>query len=103
MRQRKLPVGSYKYMEREQKCMIVLWKTIVWPKSKHCCHLWLSDKIQAITSIEAPQRTFTSRIQGVGLLRTTLKLLGVDEALTTLVTAEDGKNIFLCLENTISK
>ena len=45
--------------------MVTLWKTMILPKLEYCCQLWSNHTIQDITTLEAIQRTFTSRIQGV--------------------------------------
>ena len=52
------------FRTRSKKCMMTLWKMMVLPRLEYCCQLWSPDKIQDITSLEDPQRTFTSKIQG---------------------------------------
>ena len=53
------------FRTREEKCMLTLWKTLVLPHLEYCCQLWSPHKVQDIIALEAPQRTFTSRISGV--------------------------------------
>lgn len=56
------------FRTREPEYMLTLWKTMVLPKLEYCCQFWSPHKIQDIVTLEAIQRTVTSRIQGVQLL-----------------------------------
>ncbi|XP_076057329.1 uncharacterized protein LOC143034869 [Oratosquilla oratoria] len=51
--------------ERNKEYMLTLWKTLVLPKPVCCCQLWSSHKEGDIAKLEAVQRTFTSRIEGM--------------------------------------
>ena len=53
------------FTTREESCMVTLWKTLIRPKLEYCCQLWSPLTIHDITTIEAIQRTFTSRIYGI--------------------------------------
>ena len=44
--------------------MLTLWKSLVRPRLEYCCQLWSPSKVTEISALEAPQRTFTSKIQG---------------------------------------
>ena len=53
------------FKTREEKCLTTLWKTLILPRLEYCCQLWSPHKLQDIASLEAVQRTFTTRIQGL--------------------------------------
>ena len=50
---------------RDQFSMITLYKSIVLPIIEYCSQLWCPTKIGAIRKLEAIQRNFTHRIQGM--------------------------------------
>ena len=56
------------FTTREKTCMLTLWKSLVLPKMEYCCQLWSPHKTTDIMSIEAIQRSFTSRIAGLNHL-----------------------------------
>ena len=53
------------FQTRNAKCMLTLWKSLILPRTEYCCQLWSPHKVTDIAQIEAPQRTFTSKINGV--------------------------------------
>ena len=56
------------FISREQYVMLTLWKSLVLPRMEYNCPLWNPVKIGEIKSIEAVQRTFTSKIAGMETL-----------------------------------
>ena len=48
--------------------MLILYQTYVRSKTEYCCPLWHNTKISDIQAIESIQRTFTSKIIGMGSL-----------------------------------
>lgn len=53
------------FQTRSERCMPTLWKALVLPRLEYNCQLWSPQKLSEISEVEAPQRTFTSKIQGV--------------------------------------
>lgn len=53
------------FKTRKEKCMLTLRKTLVLPKLEYCCLVWSPHKTQDITTLEALQKTFTGKVQGV--------------------------------------
>ena len=45
--------------------MLTLWKSLILPRLEYCCQLWSPHKIGDITKLEAIQRSFTSKIEGM--------------------------------------
>ena len=56
------------FISRERNVMLTLWKSLVLPRIEYNCPLWNPVKICDIKSLEAVQRTFTSRIAGMNEL-----------------------------------
>lgn len=53
------------FKTREAQTMLTLYKSLVMPLVEYCCQLWCPTNIGQIRIIEAVQRTFTSRIEGL--------------------------------------
>lgn len=53
------------FKTREENCLITLWKTLILPRLEYCCQLWSPHKLQDIVTLEAVQRTFTTKIKGL--------------------------------------
>ena len=53
------------FQTRNAKSLLTLWKFLILPRIEYCCQLWSPHKVTDITQIEAPQRTFTSKINGL--------------------------------------
>ncbi|XP_076061646.1 uncharacterized protein LOC143037393 [Oratosquilla oratoria] len=53
------------FNSRDGQCLKTLWKCLVVPRLEYCCQLWSPYKIQEIANLEAIQRSFTVKIQGV--------------------------------------
>ena len=53
------------FKTRERTPMLVLYRSLVLPILEYCCQLWSPTKIGMIRQLEAVQRTFTSRIEGL--------------------------------------
>ena len=56
------------FSDRSVQTMLLLYKTYVRSKTEYCCPLWHSTKISDIQMIESIQRTFTSKVIGMGSL-----------------------------------
>ena len=67
------------FKSRDQTTMLTLYKSLVRSFLEYCCVLWHSRNIGEIQQLEAVQRTFTSKIWGVGHLHywDRLKALGI--------------------------
>ena len=48
--------------------MLVLYKAVVLPHLEYCCQVWNPVAIGGIRKLEAVQRTFTARLEGLGHL-----------------------------------
>ena len=53
---------------RDKQTMMTLYKSLVRSHLEYCCPLWNSSTLADIQQLEGVQRTFTSRISGVGHL-----------------------------------
>ena len=53
------------FQTRNAKSMLTLWKSLILPRIEYCCQLWSPHKVTDIVQVEAPQRTFTSKINGL--------------------------------------
>lgn len=53
------------FQTREKDCMMSLWKSLVLPRLEYCCQLWSPHKVGDIVKLEAAQRTFTNKIEGL--------------------------------------
>ncbi|XP_076038159.1 uncharacterized protein LOC143023512 [Oratosquilla oratoria] len=53
------------FKTRNPETMLTLYKSLIIPLIEYCCPLWCPTNIGQIRTIEAVQRTFTSRIDGL--------------------------------------
>ena len=56
------------FKTRDKQTMMTLYKSLVRSHLEYCCPLWNSSTLADIQQLEGVQRTFTSRISGVGHL-----------------------------------
>ena len=86
------------FADRSIQTMLLLYKCYVRSKLEYGCPLWHSSKISDIQMIESVQRTFTSKIIGMGTLNywQRLEKLGIQ----SLQRRRERFIIFLCMEDT---
>ncbi len=53
------------FRTREETALVTLYKTLILPRVEYCCQLWSPMNIGQIRKLEAVQRTFTARIEGL--------------------------------------
>lgn len=53
------------FRTRERELMLALYKTMVLPLMEYCCQLWNPQSLGLIRKMEAVQRTFTFKIDGI--------------------------------------
>lgn len=56
------------FKARDRNTMLTLFKSLVRSHLEYCCPLWNSNKLSDIQQVESVQRSFTSRVLGVGHL-----------------------------------
>ena len=56
------------FRTREKEVMLLLLKTYIIPRLEYCSPVWSPHKINEIQEIEAVQRTFTAKIEGMAEL-----------------------------------
>ena len=56
------------FSTRDKSSMLLIYKTYVQRLVEYCCPLWSPSSVAQISAIESIQRTFTSKIDGIGHL-----------------------------------